>query len=940
MPTRASDDSSPDISKDPEARTRWAGPGRGRVGTRLDERRRRLRRGARVATITVVTFVACLFGAAGWVAYEGERRAVLVDQQIREGAHYAAADRALQDQQIALAGHLWDADPDMLLAFDQAGAQFVREMAGVRNLARGVRAVDAERQTSDLHVEYSAAARRVLSGTGQATPSTVDEQFEAIEADLSRGTTLATRRAEISAGSLGAAARQVRRAVGPLLVVSQLLVAVTALVIRAYRRMDEQTRSEAEELVRHNAARFEALVDHSADIVMVLNTDSGVSYVSPASRRILGRSPADVMSIPRAELIHPDDLEVYDAARDRCGSAPGTLVGPVAVRLRHCDGTWRWLRMSLSNQVEHPQVGGYVVNAYDVTELMDAEADLAHGATHDSLTGLPNRALFLDRLEVIAARAGTRPRKVAVLFCDLDGFKIVNDSLGHGVGDKVLVRVAERLASAVRPGDTLARFGGDEFVVSCEGIRDEDEARAVAARLAAAMVPAIDVGTQDVFVGVSVGIRVADITSATVLGALISDADAAMYQAKRDGRGAVVVFSEPLRERTQRRLDLESGLHLALERGEFRVHYQPTISLSDGSARGFEALVRWERPGHGLVPPGDFIAIAEETGLIVPIGAWVLEEACRQLRIWQQSTAAPITVAVNVSARQLREPDLVDVVADILDRTGVDARAVCLEITESTIMTNVDLSIRTLQALKDLHVRIAIDDFGTGYSSLNYLRQFPIDVLKIDRSFVTDLGQMGEATAIVTSVIDLARALSLETVAEGVETSDQRRHLTSLGCDVAQGYLWASPAPSDQLDQWLTPSITGPAEPSDHYRVVVADDLPEHRAMVRRILERSDRFTVVAEAVDGQEAINRAAQHRPDLVLLDLSMPNMGGLEALPMILATCPHTKVVVLTGQAVCADDALIPAGAAGLVGKLTTPAQLVEQLLTVMTGPPRAP
>jgi diguanylate cyclase (GGDEF)-like protein/PAS domain S-box-containing protein len=903
-----------------------------RGGVRAGARRRtKLRAAARAATAGVVAIVVILSGSALWVTSLSERDAHFVDEELRESTHYAEAHRVLFDEHRLQATYIAVPTQATRHAFDDAARRFVAEIDAARALSGddGAEAAAAQRGLH-AHSNYVARARQVFDAVDRAdTPAipplvaAADDQFEPLEVELNDASIAFAGQAEAAARSLRRSATTVRTVL-PLLVGASLVVIVVGwLVMRAYRRLEEQT-----------AARFESLVDHSADIIMVLNAEQGISFVTPACRRTLGYDPEELMAIPRGELIHADDLPIFIIARERCSREAGMVVGPIPIRLRHRDETWRWLQVSLSNHLANPAVRGFVVNAHDVTELKAAEADLAHGATHDGLTGLPNRALFIDRLEVLATRSARRPISLALLFCDLDGFKVINDSLGHAAGDSVLKTVADRLGVAVRPGDTIARFGGDEFVISCEGVSDEQEARVIAARVTKALAPAILVDGKDVYVGVSVGIRLEKITTATALESLVADADAAMYHAKREGRGGVVVFTEPLREHTQRRLDLESGLHRALERGEFRLHYQPTISLADGRARGFEALVRWEHPQRGLVFPADFIPVAEETGLIVPLGAWVLERACRQLREWQARTTTPITMAVNLSARQLNDPDLVAQVAAILERTAVDPAAVCLEVTESAVMADVEASVATLESLKRLGVALAIDDFGTGYSSLSYLQRFPIDILKIDRGFVAELGQQGEATAIVASVIHLAQALALQTIAEGVETAEQRKHLSNLGCDIGQGYLWARPAPAETMAQWLdAPPAPGATGATRGYRVLIADDLPEHRAMVRRILERSKHFDVVGEAEDGQKAIDLAAQTHPDLVLLDLSMPNMGGLQALPAILATTKHTKVVLLSGKIIEEGQEPVPDGAAAYLGKMTTPARLIDELLTVM-------
>jgi len=428
---------------------------------------------------------------------------------------------------------------------------------------------------------------------------------------------------------------------------------------------------------------------------------------------------------------------------------------------------------------------------------------LARQARHDSLTDLPNRAFLLDWLDDALSRTGERHTQVAVLFVDLDGFKAVNDSLGHDVGDALLVAVAGRLSTVVRDRDIVARLGGDEFVIACEGPEGAVGVDAVANRLVRALAEPVVLGNREIFVRASIGVRISTGRQDSAF-TLLRDADAAMYQAKSEG-GGVALFDDRLRRENQAQLEIESDLHRALERDEFRVFYQPTVTLEGGELVGVEALLRWERPGRGLVLPGEFIGVAEQSGLIVPIGLWVFEQACRQLAVWRAQGTQRLTMAVNLSPRQLRSPDFVTTVSAILERTGADPSQVCLEVTESVLVDDANGNISTLAALHDLGLRIAIDDFGTGYSSLAYLRDLPVDVVKIDRTFVSKLGSEEEAAVIVTSVVRLAEALHLETVAEGVETVEQRSALQALGCQLAQGFYWSKPVPARELAGWLVP---------------------------------------------------------------------------------------------------------------------------------------
>ena len=438
------------------------------------------------------------------------------------------------------------------------------------------------------------------------------------------------------------------------------------------------------------------------------------------------------------------------------------------------------------------------------------EDKLAHQAHHDPLTALPNRTLFGELLEHALRRAQRSASALAVLFLDLDRFKVVNDSLGHDAGDELLAALARRLSAVLRPGDIVARFGGDEFTVLCEDLvpaSADQQAIGVAERLLDALHEPFMVASEEQFVSASIGIAIG-LTGLERPEALVRDADAAMYRAKERGKGRVEIFDEDMRERARERHEIENALHRAVARSEFRVFFQPVISLSDGVCIGVEALVRWQHPERGLLGPSDFLAQAEETGLVVAIGGIVLEEACRRGFEWRRSVPDPtrFRVSVNLSGRQLVHADAADLVASVLDHTGFHANALCIEITETVLMEDVDAGIRAVKALKALGVQASIDDFGTGYSALGYLRQFPVDEVKIDRSFVERLGSDPEDAAIVSAVVSLGHALGVAVTGEGVETVAQLDSLRSLGVDAAQGFLFAPPQPADDL----TPQLVRP----------------------------------------------------------------------------------------------------------------------------------
>jgi diguanylate cyclase (GGDEF)-like protein len=440
----------------------------------------------------------------------------------------------------------------------------------------------------------------------------------------------------------------------------------------------------------------------------------------------------------------------------------------------------------------------------DAIERHAAEEEIRRQALHDPLTRLPNRVLFVDRLSHALAQSRRRRSKVGVLFLDLDHFKLINDSLGHAAGDDLLMAVAPRLKEALRPGDTVARFGGDEFGVLVEDLTDERDAVSVAEHIGAIFTRPFILNGVEHFVTSSIGIAIAH-DGGERPDALIRDADAAMYRAKERGRGRYELFDQVMRARALERLKLENELRRALGRDELTVHYQPVVSLRTGSILSVEALLRWKHPGRGLLQPKDFILVAEESGLIEPIGRWVLEEACRRAVEWQnrRPDAPPVGMSVNLSARQVTQRDLPDLVAEVLHGTGLDPASLSLEITESALVEESEGPIEILRQLKAMGVRLVIDDFGTGYSSLAYLKRFPLDALKVDRSFVEGLGTQQESTAIVNAVVAMAGALSIGVVAEGVETPLQLAELKRLDCGQAQGHLFAGALPAADVTTLL-----------------------------------------------------------------------------------------------------------------------------------------
>ncbi|MGH9016338.1 MAG: putative bifunctional diguanylate cyclase/phosphodiesterase [Acidimicrobiales bacterium] len=558
-------------------------------------------------------------------------------------------------------------------------------------------------------------------------------------------------------------------------------------------------KEDAEASLRASEERYRSLVQNSSDTTLVLGPAGVILYASPATRALVGQDPADLIGRRASDLVHPDDrARVEPELGELLRTA--AVIEPLQFRIAHASGIWRHAEAVVTDMRNRPAVGGYVINVRDITERKEAEELLAHQALHDPLTGLPNRLLLVDRLRTAIARGqrhdGPPP---VVMFLDLDRFKLVNDSLGHGAGDELLVCVADRLRSVLRAADTLSRFGGDEFVILCEGMASEEAVMALAERAMTAIDEPFVINGERFHIGVSIGVAFVDDDGPSPE-ELLGDADYAMYLAKaRSGQGRVQLFDQTTRAVARQRVHTETALARALERDELVVFYQPIVETATRRWVGVEALLRWQHPTRGLLPPADFLDVAEQTGLIVPIGSWVLSEACTQVQTWNRDLPADeqLAVSVNLSGRQLTEPDLAQSIALALEQAGIDPRALrlVLEVTETLLPADEDEARHRLVELHELGIQLAIDDFGTGYSSLRYVRDLPISTIKIDRSFVSGLGTSDHDEAIVIAVTQLARTLGLRVVAEGVETETQFAFLSRVGCDFSQGYLFGRPQP-------------------------------------------------------------------------------------------------------------------------------------------------
>jgi diguanylate cyclase (GGDEF)-like protein/PAS domain S-box-containing protein len=546
---------------------------------------------------------------------------------------------------------------------------------------------------------------------------------------------------------------------------------------------------------RRSQQWFASLVQNASDVILVIEADTSIHFVSPACDRVLGYPPDELMGRLLADFLEPAESAAFHARLDVIVRGRDVSGEAIEFRIRHADGHWLDVETIPANLLADPNVKGIVLTIRDVSERKAFEAQLSHQAFYDSLTGLANRALFQNRVEHAMARRRPRGAEPSVLFMDLDDFKTVNDSLGHAAGDRLLTSVAARVQKCLRASDTAARLGGDEFAVLVEdSVVGSTE---LAARVLAALAAPFDVDGTQVHVSASIGIATADHGQhgSDAVASLLRNADVAMYSAKGEGGATWRAFEPVMLDAARRRLELKSALDRAVEREELLLNYQPIIELASDEVRGVEALVRWIHPQRGLIAPLDFIPLAEETGQIIAIGDWVLREACRTAVLLHRAQPAmpPVYMAVNLSGHQLQRPEIVAEVADALASSGLSPELLQLEITESVLMRDIDQTIERLQALKDLGVRLAIDDFGTGYSSLNHLRRFPVDVVKIDKSFVDDIEAGGDQRALVAMIIDLTLALGLRVVAEGIERPDQLLALRALGCDYGQGFLFARP---------------------------------------------------------------------------------------------------------------------------------------------------
>ena len=567
--------------------------------------------------------------------------------------------------------------------------------------------------------------------------------------------------------------------------------------------VEQLERAEAEARAREE--RFRALVQDSSDVVSVIDAAGKTRYVSPAIVHLTGLRPEEFMAAEYSRWLHPDDHAEGARVFEQALADPGGE-HRLELRLWHADGELRWVEVTLRNLLDNPAVSGLVATYRDITERRAIQERLIHDANHDPLTGLANRAAFLNGLEQSFRDEAPGARTPAVLFIDLDGFKQVNDTLGHQCGDEVIIGVAAMLRRSVLGSDIVGRLGGDEFGVVLAGVSSSDDAVTVAKRILAEMDNPVLIDGQELKARASIGVAVAE-SGDTDADELLHHADIAMYGAKRRHTHSYQLYVDGMRDPAVDAVALDEELRHAVGNGELRLHYQPIVTLDGGDLIGFEALMRWQHPTRGLLAPAEFIPLAEQTGTINELGAWALEHASRQVLRWQQRVPAGrrLELSVNLSAHQLDRPDLVSEVLTILRRTGYDPANLVLEVTETALVKD-EAAIPLLTALRAEGIRIALDDFGTGYSSLRYLTQLPVDILKIDRCFVAELNGTGTASAIAETMVRLAQVLHLETVAEGIEDAAQVTELTLLGCQSGQGYHFARPMEPEAVDALISES--------------------------------------------------------------------------------------------------------------------------------------
>jgi diguanylate cyclase (GGDEF)-like protein/PAS domain S-box-containing protein len=726
------------------------------------------------------------------------RRAQVLVETIRASSQELNAIRA-QALADALAGHQprVSLDPSLVTSGFRVWGVLVGALADLRRLEPDAQTSRLQRDTESL---YALGLRTLAGAIGRSIPAALHDEQVHFQPVLDRMNGDAVSLSARERAVADAASDNARTAF-----FSSIALGLIALLVIGWRfqrvRREVALAAERRATEIRSEARLRALVEHSSDVVTVIGRDLLIEWQAPSVRRVLGHDPDAMLGQPLTGLVHPDDVGAVERflrdSLEHLGSHT------MSARLRHAAGGWRTVETVIDNRLEDPAVSGLVLNMRDVTIRKVLEDELRHQAFHDALTGLANRPLFEDRLSHALALAGRRGRPFAVLFLDLDDFKTINDSLGHARGDELLRAAASRISGVMRPSDTAARLGGDEFALLIEVIESEHDATQIARRVLDALELPFSVAGLELRITASVGVALW--APGKGVEELLRNADMAMYAAKAAGKAGIKTFEPKMHRRAVERLELTGELRVAMEDGQFELDYQPIVELESGRIAGVEALVRWWHPLRERVAPEQFIGLAEETGLIVPIGRWILKHACTQARAWQlDAPDHPLQLSVNVSTRQLQEADFVEQVHDVLKTTGLRPESLALEITESLLLGERATLIEQLERLKELGLRVAVDDFGTGYSSLSHLRHFPIDILKIDRSFVDGIERDPGKAKLVKGIVNLGESLLLDVVAEGIEQPQQADEFRSMQLPLAQGFLFFPPLPAARIGELLT----------------------------------------------------------------------------------------------------------------------------------------